>query len=244
MRLRTLALAGLVALLAVALTASAHGRVCLQADGTQLDRGGHGRPGPTGATGDCPDGDLVEFVVGWTDEPPFVGVKNGMDLGIRGPSDNTPIGNVTTLNAQYEFGGRTFPLEVSAQFGRPGWYTDDIAPTRAGSYTLRVWGTLNTSAGAKQVNFTHQPAVVEPMGDIEFPEPTPDAAALQAKITALERQVAALQAEVDALKASPQRNGVVSTEPGTMDKGAPGFEPLLLLAALGAALVAMRHRLR
>lgn len=230
-----------LALLLAAIPATAHGRVCIQADGVNLDRGGHGTPGPTGATGDCPDGDLVEFVVGWVGEPIFVGEISGLDLGIRKPLDNAPIENVTTLSAQYEFGGKTFPLDLKPQFGRAGWYTDDISPTRAGEYTLRVSGTIITTAGVKQVNFTHHPGHVEPVSDIQFPEPTPDTAQLQSKVATLEQEVAALKAQV---QAQQSRNGAVvrSPAPGTPGNGTPGFEPLILLGAALVIAFAARRR--
>lgn len=240
MRPRTLAVMALTAVLAtlaLGAAASAHGRVCLQADGTQLDRGGHGRPGPTGATGDCPDADLVEFAIGWVGEPVFVGEVTGLDLGLRLPADNTPVANVTTLMGQYEFGGQVFPLDIEPQFNRPGWYTDDIAPSRPGSYTLRIWGSVNTSQGVKTLNFTHQPAVVEPLSDIAFPKA--EAGGVEGKVAALEQQVQALRRDVDSLRATPSRNGMVQAD----GNATPGFEPLLAaLAGVAVAVLASRRR--
>lgn len=217
MRLRSIAvvaLAGMLAFLTLASAASAHSRVCLQADGKVLDRGGHGKPGPTGASGDCPDADLVEFVLGWRTEPPFTNLKNGADIVLRTPDKETPIANVTTLQAEYAYGNRTMKVPFEPQFGRVGAYTGDITPTRAGEYTLRIWGNLTVNGTAYPIDFRMHPAEVTAMGDVEFPEKNPDPASL-------ERRVAALEAG---------------------GKGTPGFEPLAVLAGLGVALVAARRR--
>ena len=232
---RALPLLLLAGLLLAAGPVAAHGRACLQADGTQLDRGGHGRPGPTGAIGDCPDRDLIEFVIGWAEEPPYAGVKNGLDLGLRLPADNTPVANVTTLQAQYEFGGRIFPLgTLEGAFGRPGWYGGDIWPTRPGLYTLRITGTVETRDGVKTLNFTHQPAEVHPGTDIQFPEPLGAGGASDERLAALEAQVAALQAQLNASR---------GTANGVTPSATPGFEPLLTLTAVGVAVVlAVRRR--
>jgi hypothetical protein len=240
MRARTvLAVLGLV-LLATALPAAAHVHVCISESGQSkvLVRGEH-----------CGSHDKYEVTLGWRSEPPFTGLKNGLDLGVKrvAPStghghgnatgnmsgdhhaDGGAVTNITTLTARYEFGGKTFPLELRPQFGRAGWYTDDITPTRAGTYTVRVTGTILGTA----VNFTVEPETVAQASSIEFPEPSPDLAALQAKVTALEQKVESLS------RGSTTNGGTPTPAP---NRGAPGFEPLLLLAGLGAAALAVRSR--
>jgi hypothetical protein len=236
---RWLPLLLVAALAAAALPSSAHGRVCLQTDGVVLDRGGHGEPGPTGATGDCPDADLAEFVLGWQDEPPFAGVKNGLDLGIRKPSNNDPIANVTTLQAGFLFGGGSHEVGTAPQFGKPGWYGEKIMPTRPGEYEVHVFGNLTIGGSTFPIDIETHLAEVEPVDDIAFPaQEAAGDGALAGRVATLEQKVTALE------NRQGTSNGGVTVEPPPGGKGAPGFEALSLLGALGVAVVVARRAQR
>ncbi|HEV8360865.1 MAG TPA: hypothetical protein VGR28_10465 [Candidatus Thermoplasmatota archaeon] len=205
--------------------ASAHDRVCIASDGTAVDNEHE----------DCDGTSSLQFLIGWQTEPAISGEHNGPYVGITRPANGTNVEGVTGLHAQYEYGGQTYPLDLRPMFGRPGVYRDDIIPTRPGTYTLHFWGSVE----GLDVNFTKDPETVDPASDLQFPERTPDAAALQQRVASLEQQVAAMKAQMDAM---PKNGGVIVTPPGGDGKGAPGFEPLLALGAVAIALLAARRR--
>jgi hypothetical protein len=117
-----------------------------------------------------------EFTIGWAEEPPVVGVLNGLDLGIEEDVGGGVFEEVDyavgNISAEFLFGGATYGKEIEPQFGRPGWYTFPIIPTRAGAYSVRVFGELNGTA----LDFTVQVEEVMSAADISFPavQPTPD----------------------------------------------------------------------
>lgn len=227
MRPRRVAFLLLPALLIASVPASAHEHVCVK--GATFTEAGHGSS--------CETTDDLHFIVGWTAEPPFTMQKNGLDLGVEFASNSTPVANLTTLNAQYEFGGKTFPLELRGQFRRDGRYTGDIMPTRPGEYTVRVWGTVHGLA----VNFSVHPETVSESKDIAFPEPPPDTATLQQRVTALEQRVGSMDAMMKNDTGS-MRNGQVTPSPPT--QSTPGVEPVLALAVLAGLGWATRRRTR
>lgn len=219
----------IAALILAAAPAIAHKHICIR----------NGQPFALAQGGHCEtqEGDTLEFTVGWISEPPFTNLKNGIHLGVEWVSNETAITNLTTLNAQLEFGGKTFPLQLRPLFGRPGVYTDDVTPTRPGTYTLRVTG----SAHGQAISFSEQIETVAPGSDIEFPEPSPDAAALRGEVRSLAQQVTDLQRQLADLRANgtaPARNGV-TTGPGA---GVPGFEAVAVAAALAVAVGVARRR--
>jgi hypothetical protein len=108
------------------------------------------------------------FVLGWLDEPPVVNVKNAALIAITTASDNQPIsGAEGSLSAQIQYGGKSRDLILRPLAGSPGTYVGDFIPTRRGTYTLKLGGTLNNQ-------------LIDLAGDIEevgstdslaFPEP-------------------------------------------------------------------------
>ena len=193
-------------LLLAALPAAGHVHVCV--------RDGEAREGNASAPRCDAEQDSYHFVLGWAQEPPYAGVPNGLDLQVRWAGNDTNIGGLTTLRAEYRFGGATFPVEVRPVFGQPR-YTADISPTRPGQYTVRVFGTVEGIA----IDFTAQPETVDPAADIEFP-PRTDDAALQQRVDQLEAEVRALRDEVEALRGQ-----------GASGRGLPGFEVVVSLGA-------------
>ena len=148
------------------------------------------------------------FTVGWIDEPAVVGAPNGLDLGIElvGPANSSePVTGVAgDLTATLMWGGESAVRALEPRSGDPGSYTFQVIPTRAGSYTVRIQGTLNGTA----IDFTAELEAPEERSELEFPavDPTPhelqaaldDALAAlalsQANATALQTRVAALEA--------------------------------------------------
>src|SRR5256712_11299673 len=91
-----------------------------------------------------------ELTVGWRVEPAIVGSLNGLDLGIQDHLSNGTVvyvvGVEMNLTATLSTGQTTKMYALSPQDDRPGWYTFDVIPTVAGGYSVKLVGTLNTTA--------------------------------------------------------------------------------------------------
>lgn len=89
-----------------------------------------------------------QFVVGWLNEPAYVGLMNSLDMRI---SDTrvTPAkaveGLEKTLTVDLQSGGLApLPLAVTARFGTPGAYNGYVMPTTTGTYTFTIKGKIDT----------------------------------------------------------------------------------------------------
>lgn len=199
-----------------------------------------------------------ELSVGWRTEPPYAGLKNGLDLGVHRlgaastphehdheggagahSDEKTPVkGLLGNLTVTYEIAGKTFtPPEWREQFDRPGWYTAEITPTREGTYTVHIVGTIEGHAVDARV----KPHAVEAYSTTMFPEPdlTPEEAS--EKLADLEKTVAALQREVASLKTNAQGENPTPTE--VQNKRTPALGvALAALAVAAAAAVAGKRK--
>lgn len=125
-----------------------------------------------------------EFVVGFIDEPAYVGEKNGLFLEVSNPNAAaTPsadeaegmhgggapvLGLIETLQAEVGYGSETMELELIPSFDNPGSYLGYFFPTAEGDYTFRIFGEID--GVAVDESFTSSPegfASVEPR--LEFP---------------------------------------------------------------------------
>jgi hypothetical protein len=89
-----------------------------------------------------------QFVVGWLNEPAYVGLMNSLDMRI---SDTrvTPAkaveGLEKTLTVDLQTGGLApLPLTVTARFGTPGAYNGYAMPTTTGTYIFTIKGKIDT----------------------------------------------------------------------------------------------------
>jgi hypothetical protein len=89
-----------------------------------------------------------QFVVGWLNEPAYVGLMNSLDMRI---SDTrvTPAkaveGLEKTLTVDLQTGGLgSLPLTVTARFGTPGAYNGYVMPSATGTYTFTIKGKIDT----------------------------------------------------------------------------------------------------
>src|SRR5467141_2630296 len=110
----------------------------------------------------------------------------------RAPPHEWVPGVAGNLTATLRTGPSSVVKALEPQFGRTGWYAFDVIPTREGAYSVRLLGTLNTTAVDVSVNLD----LVGPRSDIEFPIADPTPAQLQDQITALARENAALRAQI------------------------------------------------
>lgn len=89
-----------------------------------------------------------QLVVGWLNEPAYVGLVNSLDLRV---SDTrvTPAkaieGLEKTLTVDLQSGGLApLPLTVAARFGTPGAYNGYVMPTTTGTYTFTIRGKIES----------------------------------------------------------------------------------------------------
>lgn len=175
-----------------------------------------------------------ELTVGWLDEPAVVGSLNGVDLGVKHYlANNTTepvLGVDESLNVTISTGGASAPKALETQFGRPGYYTFSVIPTREGGYSVRFVGSVNGTA----VNVTVELDAPLARSDLEFPvsDPTPSdlEAAMAANATAQQSTINKLQSDQAAVQAQAS---------GAMIVGALGFVAGVAGLAMGA--LAMRR---
>ena len=104
--------------------------------------------------------------------------------------DGAPVtGAEAGLRAVIQYGGRTFQANLNPVAERPGEYTAELVPTIRGQYSVQLTGSLGDLA----VDETIEPEEVFPADRLQFPEPQPDARALQQE---LRDSVAALEAQL------------------------------------------------
>ncbi len=114
------------------------------------------------------------FVVGWSVEPAYEGLKNGIDLRVQVPaSPPTPVEGVEkTLKVEvtHVATGQKVTLPIETVFGTPGRYIAHLVPTAPGQYSFRFFGTIDGS----QVNETFTSGEkfdsIESIAEIQFPE--------------------------------------------------------------------------
>lgn len=114
------------------------------------------------------DGERYRVIVGLVREPVFTGERNGLDLIIRRDDTEEPVeGLAQSLNAEFiaPDGTTTRTLTVRAQWGRPGYYTDDILLTQPGVYQIRIWGFIG-DVEFDEVFETHE---VRELSTLNFP---------------------------------------------------------------------------
>ncbi|TMA00252.1 MAG: hypothetical protein E6J99_04780 [Methanobacteriota archaeon] len=142
---------------------------------------------------------LGEFVltVGWRDEPAVAGYLNGLDLGIQHRYSNGTtvwvVGVEGNLTAILSTGPKNVSKALDPQFGRDGWYTFDVIPTRAGTYTVRLKGHLDTTPVDVTVTLDDE---VVPASDLDFPVADPPASDLQTQLDAANAAIAGLQLQL------------------------------------------------
>lgn len=128
--------------------------------------------------------------VGWVDEPPLVGVKNGVSVSIVRTDGSEPVEDITTLEVTVSTGGKDLPLELHpAGEDQPGLYAAEFIPTRRGVYTVKLSGKIEETDVDASVDIEE----VADSASLQFPEPLPDLQA--ASRTAEQAQGAASTAQ-------------------------------------------------
>jgi hypothetical protein len=89
-----------------------------------------------------------QFVVGWLNEPAYVGLMNSLDLRVT-DTRVTPAKNIEglekTITVDLQTGGLApLPLTVTARFGTPGAYNGYAMPTATGTYVFHIKGKVES----------------------------------------------------------------------------------------------------
>jgi hypothetical protein len=135
------------------------------------------------------------LVVGWGDEPPVAGVPNSVQVIISDRSGARPVVDLgDTLQVEVIFGSQTserMTLEAAfavnpdgtARFGRLGDYRAELAPTRPGTYTFHVVGTIKGEQVDERFTCGEQTfECPKALADMSFPAKDPTTADLARRL--------------------------------------------------------------
>lgn len=127
------------------------------------------------------------FVIGWRDEPPIVGVMNGLDLNLT--QNGAAVSNAhQDLTVNLTKGSVLVSPLLRPVFQSEGDYTFDVIPTEPGVYRVHFAGNLDGTV----VDFSVALEEVAPASDVEFPRTVPTPGDLQAQLVTVQGQVTVL----------------------------------------------------
>src|ERR687897_1573510 len=115
----------------------------------------------------------ITIQAGWDQEPPLVDEINDIVVSVTRESD---LGNssairlrnaLADMNIMVKYGGVTKSLDFVPSQDQEGWYEAKILPTRIGSYSLVLNGTIQNHLISDEVQIED----VENKQKISFPEP-------------------------------------------------------------------------
>jgi hypothetical protein len=116
-----------------------------------------------------------QLVIGWGDEPAFSGVKNAVEVDVT-DSAGAPVTDLGggTLSVEVIFGDQRVTLPLRAVRQPAGKFQAWLVPTRAGTYTFHISGTikgepLDVSSTCSDTTF----ACVGDVADLQFPAKDP-----------------------------------------------------------------------
>jgi hypothetical protein len=148
-----------------------------------------------------------EMVVGWAEEPTYVGVKNGVQVRINDAAGKPFLGLGDTLRVEVIYGKQkteAVPLvpAFGGKFGRPGEYQAAIVPTRPGEYTFHFVGTVKDQKVDETFTASdHTFDLVRDSSEIEFPARDPSRAELAARMQRMGPRIDRAIETVDVVKA-------------------------------------------
>jgi hypothetical protein len=113
--------------------------------------------------------------VGWVDEPPLAGVKNAVFLSVVEKESGQPVEDISDLQVAISAGGSVKVLTMRPLGEEtPGQFAGDFIPTRRGVYTVKLTGKIEET----DFNVSQDIEEAEEAASIQFPEPLPDALAM------------------------------------------------------------------
>ena len=144
--------------------------------------------------------------VGWSIEPPVVGIRNDIVVKITesGDSEGTYRGITSAfknLDGTVMYGGATKSIDFSGD-PKPGYYFSSIIPTKTGSYLMDLQGEIRDVT----INIQIPIEDVESTSVLDFP---PTSSEGSTDVSALKNAISSLQQDVSKLK-----SGETSTSNG------------------------------
>jgi hypothetical protein len=121
-----------------------------------------------------------QLVVGWLNEPAYVGLVNSFDLRVT-DTRVTPAkaveGLEKTLTVDLQAGGLApLKLTVTARFGQPGAYNGYVLPTATGAYIFHIKGKIeNLDVDEKFESGPGRFGDIEPTTALQYPNKVPAA---------------------------------------------------------------------
>lgn len=144
-----------------------------------------------------------EIVIGWLEEPAFAGFKNAVQLIASHTDDGDPVRGAN-LQVEVIFGDRDGeekmgPMNLGAAFGSPGEYHAYLVPTRPGTYTFHITGSLGEGEPIDRFFTSGEQtfADIEDPAAVQFPANDPTAGQLSEKIDRVDGRLASVQQAAD-----------------------------------------------
>jgi len=167
------------------------------------------------------DGQQVEFVIGWVNEPAYANEINFVDFWAHYINATCPQGTVSTvcpvygldqnLQVQVLLGGQSEVLQFSPNLSNDvpplfyGEYTTPLTPTVPGTISFRVFGNVNNTAVNE--TFTCGPTTfecVDPASEIQFPPQISSGSDLQTALSNAQSQITNMQTQITNLQSQLQ----------------------------------------
>ncbi len=133
-----------------------------------------------------------QFVVGWLNEPAYLGQLNSLDFRVTDTRTNQPVSGLEkTVTADVAAGGLApFPLTIAARFGTPGAYNGWVMPTVTGTYIFHIKGKAGSTDFDEK--FTSGPGTfgdIQDTATLQYPAKVPVGDELGKKLDAIQSGV-------------------------------------------------------
>ena len=172
--------------------------------------------------------------VGWSIEPPVVGIRNDIVVKITesGDSEGTYRGITSAfknLDGTVMYGGATKSIDFSGD-PKPGYYFSSIIPTKTGTYLMDLQGQIRDVTVNVQIPIED----VESTSVLDFP---PTSSEGSTDVSALKNAISSLQQDVSKLK-----SGETSTSNGGAAYDFAIFGLSIAAAAIILAIIGLIKR--
>ena len=172
--------------------------------------------------------------VGWSIEPPVVGIRNDIVIKITesGDSEGTYRGITSAfknLDGTVMYGGASKSIDFSGD-PKPGYYFSSIIPTKTGTYLMDLQGEIRDVTINVQIPIED----VESTSVLDFP---PRSSEGSTDVSALKNAISSIQQDVSKLK-----SGETSTSNGGAAYDFAIFGLSIAAAAIILAIVALIKR--
>jgi hypothetical protein len=144
------------------------------------------------------------LTIGWGEEPAFTGARNSVSVAVSDASGAPVTDPGGSLAVEVSFGNERITLALQPAWQRPGEFQAWLVPTRSGTYSFHVTGTLkghaiDTTSTCSDKTFH----CVADVSEVQFPAKDPSVAQLTERVNrALPRAERAIDTAAAAQKAA------------------------------------------